>query len=276
MDVLSPCYDDADRDADLPQVKRRRTISIADCTGGRTPRPGPSQDHSRRLSEGSERYVSQSSANLYTEDRMYSPRAAAETLLTVTVTHDPHHQGDCMGKGSMPRGGGQYSRKGKGRKRWSSGGNQPAGISHVKRVRPLDTRMVNYVPPPDFVHQSPGRIECVYEPTPAHYSAPPVIDLGLKQDQVSRNFGEQRDRHDVGRVDFSKPEQLEGLLKASIGHQVSSLIRNPYLVEYLKSSSSDFTSVSHMMILFDNVTSCKIETLKKQADQEIFSKMVVF
>ena len=74
--------------------------------------------------------------------------------------------------------------------------------------------------------------------------------------------------------DFSKPEQLEKLLRLSPGHQVSNLINNPYLVAYLKSSSSDFTSVSCMIQLFDNTLFCQYETLRKRVEEEVLSAVL--
>ncbi|CAI8053009.1 hypothetical protein GBAR_LOCUS28995, partial [Geodia barretti] len=62
-------------------------------------------------------------------------------------------------------------------------------------------------------------------------------------------------------VDFSKPEQLKGVFNNPVGHQVSLLVNNPSLTKYMNSSSSDFTSVSMMMKLFDNTLFCKHEAL---------------
>ena len=75
-------------------------------------------------------------------------------------------------------------------------------------------------------------------------------------------------------IDFSIPEKLEDLLKAAIGHQVSSLINNPYLVVYLNSSSLDFTSVSLMMNLLDNAISCKHEVLRKRVQCVVLPKIL--
>ena len=74
-------------------------------------------------------------------------------------------------------------------------------------------------------------------------------------------------------VDFSKPEQLKGVFNNPVGHQVSLLVNNPSLTKYMNSSSSDFTSVSMMMKLFDNTLFCKHEALCKRSQSEVIPKL---
>ena len=75
-------------------------------------------------------------------------------------------------------------------------------------------------------------------------------------------------------VDFSKLEQLESVLRGSVGHQVSSLINNPSLTQYLKISPTDFKSVSIMVKLFDSALFCEHETLSKRAQEEVIPKLL--
>ena len=75
-------------------------------------------------------------------------------------------------------------------------------------------------------------------------------------------------------VNFTKPADLEGLLKAKVGHQVSTLVNNPSFDTYLKSSASDLTSVRFMMNIFDNTLFCECETLRKKAQVEVIPKLL--
>ena len=109
-----------------------------------------------------------------------------------------------------------------------------------------------------------------------HYSASPttVRSKGKGRKQAHGCGSEKRAKNEIQHVDFSKPEQLESVFSNPVGHQVSTLINNPFLTEYLKHSSLDFASVSVMMKLFDNTFFCEIETLSKRAQVEVIPKLL--
>ena len=131
-----------------------------------------------------------------------------------------------------------------------------------------------YNPGPKVAHYStpptsPGPKHYPYNPGPkvAHYSTPPT--RGPKRKQASHGRGTKRVKESV---DFSEPTQLQHVMQLSVGHQVSSLVNNDFLVAYLKTSSSDFESVSAMMKLFDNTLFCDNDTLNKKAQTEVLPK----
>ena len=125
-------------------------------------------------------------------------------------------------------------------------------------------------------------------PLPVHYSesALPTRGTGRAMTQGGREGNDGRrgmtNQYDdvCGAkrelVDFLKPGQWESLLKAKVGHQVSSFIKNPSFLEYLKSPSSDFTSVTSMMCLLNNVLFCEIEPLQNRVQKEVVPKLLEY
>ena len=100
--------------------------------------------------------------------------------------------------------------------------------------------------------------------------ASPTRERTRKKRKLSHNMDCRKKR----KINFSKPEKLQNLLKLPVGHQVSHLVNNPYMEAYLKSSSSDFTSVSCMIQLFDNTLFCQYETLRKRVEREVLSEVL--
>ena len=102
-----------------------------------------------------------------------------------------------------------------------------------------------------------------------HYSA--------RERVQKRKAGFNRERYGEKRmklVNFCEPDQVKDLLKNSVPRQISSLYYyNPSLVEYLKSSSSPFTSVSSMMTLFENAIYCKIKPLQQKIHIKIIPQL---
>ena len=122
-----------------------------------------------------------------------------------------------------------------------------------------------------------GPVSAGEGPSSECYSSPAA--KGLKRRRHEDAFGvEGVKRAKVNaksqHVDFSKLEQLESVLRGSVGHQVSSLINNPSLTQYLKISPTDFESVPIMVKLFDNALFCEHETLSKRAQEEVIPKLL--
>ena len=86
---------------------------------------------------------------------------------------------------------------------------------------------------------------------------------------IRERYGEKR----MKLVNFCEPDQVKDLLKIVVPHQISSLLNNPSLVEYLKSSSSPFMSVSSMMTLFENVILCQIKPLQQKIHINIIPQL---
>ena len=108
--------------------------------------------------------------------------------------------------------------------------------------------------------------------TVPHYSAPPRVV------QTHRSLEEEHSggigMNSEGTIDFFNTGQLDNLLKAKIGHQVSSLINNVSFSMYLQSSSSDFASVTMVTHLIENAIFCEIEPLKKKVQNQIIPKLL--
>ena len=102
-----------------------------------------------------------------------------------------------------------------------------------------------------------------------HYVAPPT------KPRVPQTRGPKRKRahHGRGMKRVKRKKQLQHVMQLSVEHQVSSLVNNDFLVAYLKTSSSDFESVSAMMKLFDNTLFCDNDTLNKRAQTEVLPKI---
>lgn len=75
-------------------------------------------------------------------------------------------------------------------------------------------------------------------------------------------------------VNFMNPVELRELIDARLGHQVSSLVKNPFLLEYLNSPKIDLISVLTMLKLLTNTLFCECETLRKKAQKEVIPQLI--
>ena len=244
----------------------------------------------------------------------HGPSPKQPCLMLRDEIHDHQHygsmglkQGGKKGKGKYPTshegGRGRESDKrsqrlggrgkiGKGiRGAWEQRNQEVCGAEERHSVDPFDLRQLG-----GQTHNSTGaerhgivgkgNDHSSNTPLPAHYSKgrkrkATVTQkiLGGKETDRERgrknphdSFCEAENKREM--VDFCNPRQLENLLKAKVGHQVSSFLRNPSLLTFLRSSSSDFTSVALMMNLLDNIVFCGIEPLKKQVEKDVVPRLL--
>ena len=85
--------------------------------------------------------------------------------------------------------------------------------------------------------------------------------------------GEKR-RREESKINLCNRDQAKDLLDLHVKLQVPSVIYNPSLIKYLKSSSSDFEHVNLMMTLFVNAIFCESEQLRTRARIKIIPKLI--
>ena len=125
----------------------------------------------------------------------------------------------------------------------------------------------------EFPHYSGGAgvgdnlsgTQCVEVP---HYSTGPILRGQKRRADCTESYGEKRRK-----VDFTDPDQVKDLLKITVPHQISSLLNNPSLLMYFKSSSLSLVSATPMMTLLENAILCDLEPLRKRVQQEIIPKL---
>ena len=134
-----------------------------------------------------------------------------------------------------------------------------------------------YIPDPNIPDPSPKR-PCLTSYSETHDESggkPKNFKKGGKKGKgKSHNVEKEKTNLVSEAVDFCNPTQLEGLLKAKVGRQVSSFLNNPSFLKFLKSPSLDFKSVIVMMNLLENVVFCKIETLKRKVEKEVIPNLL--
>ena len=142
---------------------------------------------------------------------------------------------------------------------------------------PADPHVVR-LPSPEYIPDPSPKRPCLTPYSETHSESggkPKNFKKGGKKGKGKCHNVEKEKTNLVSEaVDFCNPMQLEGLLKAQVGHQVSSFLNNPSFLKFLKSPSLDFKSVIVMMNLLESIVFCKIETLKRKVEKEVIPTLL--